>query len=66
MRDCGWTIKVTKLEESEYDLEEDEYTDYEFEMKRAREGGRGVGGGILQEKTRSLLEERFGLRLNIQ
>lgn len=39
MRDCGWTIKVTKLEESEYDLEEDEYADYQYylEMKREQE-----------------------------
>ncbi|CZR68025.1 uncharacterized protein PAC_17924 [Phialocephala subalpina] len=37
MRDCGWTIKVTKLEQSEYGREEDEYTDYEYEMKREQE-----------------------------
>ena len=39
MRDCGWTIKVTKLEESEYDLEEDRYSEYEYylEMKRVQE-----------------------------
>ena len=39
MRDCGWTIKVTKLEESSYSREEDEYVDYEsyVEMEREQE-----------------------------
>jgi hypothetical protein len=39
MRDCGWTIKVTKLEESWYSREEDEYADYEsyLEMEREQE-----------------------------
>jgi hypothetical protein len=39
MRDCGWTIKVTKLEETWYSREEDEYADYEsyLEMEREQE-----------------------------
>ena len=39
MHDCGWTIKVTKLEESWYSREEDEYADYEsyLEMEREQE-----------------------------
>jgi hypothetical protein len=37
MRDCEWTIKVTKLEESEHDLEEDEYADYEYYLEIERE-----------------------------
>jgi hypothetical protein len=39
MRDWGWTIKVTKLEESWYSREEDEYADYEsyLEMEREQE-----------------------------
>jgi len=37
MQDCEWTIKVTKLEESEHDLEEDEYADYEYYLEIERE-----------------------------
>lgn len=37
MRVCGWTIKVTKPEESWYSREEDEYADYEFYLEMERE-----------------------------
>jgi hypothetical protein len=37
MRDCRWTIKVTKLEKSWYSGEEDEYADYEYDLEMERE-----------------------------
>jgi len=37
---CGSTIKVIKLEASEYGLEEDEYADYEYYLELEREQAR--------------------------
>jgi hypothetical protein len=76
LRQLGWITKVTKRKRvwiSNDDRvefgNEDDWNEYNDEMdaldlQRERKGETGMVRRVLQEKRRSVLQERFGLRLS--